>query len=522
MNLYSEFKKKLIRNYLTGSITAVAGVGAVFIFTTLTNAAREPKLAGILIISVLCMVIVESYFFNRQLKVIREFLSEESPSLKMTEKAYFYALDFPQKTVTRILGPHFLGITIPGAGLTALSIKYSLISAELIPYDYVVLACIGALLVAGMHALIEFFLTGKAVQPVIRHIQQLAAMQFGVHLTLARPVHLSIKRKIQISIVFIGTLPLILFALATQVRLDEISKILEEVPGMAGTAEFNKFADVSSSLTSSYWSWAVYVLLIGIIFAIIGALLLYRDMQQPMFELKTAMNEVKNGNSQTRLVNVYPDEFSVLFNGFNHMSDAIVKRDYENRLMLESFFSTFAATLDARDPYTAGHSLRVAELSVVIGKKAGLSQQQIFNLRKSALLHDIGKIGIPDGVLLKEGSLTEDEFTLIKRHTVIGADILSQVQPPEAMRALIPGVKYHHERYDGKGYPEGLTGNSIPLFGRIIAVADAFDAMTSDRPYKKGMTAEKALSIIEGGRGTQWDPYFADLFIQQMKLQRSS
>ncbi|MFC7373156.1 HD domain-containing phosphohydrolase [Fictibacillus iocasae] len=494
MNLFSEFKQKLVRNYLTGSITAVAGVGAVFIFSTLLPSREELiLLAAILALSTIIMAVSESWFFFRQVKVIKEFLTDDSPSLKKTENAYYYTLDFPAKTVKRILGPHFLGISIPGAGLSALAVYFGYLK---LPYSYIVFAIIGAVLVAGMHALIEFFLTGKAVQPIVRYIQNSAALQFGVHLTLKRPVHISIKRKIQLSIVFIGTFPLVLFALATQVHL------LEKEAG----------------ISSGYWSWAAYALVTGIIFAVTGAFLLYRDMQQPMFELKAAMNEVKNGNSQTRLVNVYPDEFSVLFNGFNHMSDAIVKRDYENRLMLESFFSTFAATLDARDPYTAGHSLRVADLSVVIGEKAGLSQQQLFNLRKSALLHDIGKIGIPDGVLLKEGTLTEIEFESIKKHPVIGAEILSQVQPPEAMRALMPGVKYHHERYDGKGYPEGLAGNSIPLFGRIIAVADAFDAMTSDRPYKKGMTFEKALLIIERGKGSQWDPYFADLFIEQMKM----
>lgn len=181
--------------------------------------------------------------------------------------------------------------------------------------------------------------------------------------------------------------------------------------------------------------------------------------------------------------------------------------------MLDSLFTLFAATLDARDPYTAGHSLRVAAYSVEIATAANLPHEQIELLRKSALLHDIGKIGIRDDVLLKEGRLTDEEFQIIQQHPVIGVHILSQVQLPKTLQPILPGVKYHHERYDGKGYPEGLVGEDIPLFGRIMAIADAYDAMTSDRPYRKGMPVEKALSILEEGMGTQWDATFTRLFL---------
>jgi len=144
---------------------------------------------------------------------------------------------------------------------------------------------------------------------------------------------------------------------------------------------------------------------------------------------------------------------------------------------------------------------------------ANLPYEQIELLRKSALLHDIGKIGIRDDVLLKEGRLTDEEFQIIQQHPVIGVHVLSQVQLPKTLQPILPGVKYHHERYDGKGYPEGLAGEDIPLFGRIMAIADAYDAMTSDRPYRKGMPVEKALSILEEGMGTQWDATFTRLFL---------
>jgi HD-GYP domain-containing protein (c-di-GMP phosphodiesterase class II) len=140
-------------------------------------------------------------------------------------------------------------------------------------------------------------------------------------------------------------------------------------------------------------------------------------------------------------------------------------------------------------------------------------------LKKSALLHDIGKIGVPDNVLLKDGRLTDEEYNLIKKHPEIGANIIKQVQGFSELPPLIEGILYHHERYDGKGYPEGLSGENIPLFGRIIAVADAYDAMTSNRPYRNGMLPEKALSIINEGKGTQWDPTFAEIFVNLKRIQ---
>jgi putative nucleotidyltransferase with HDIG domain len=174
--------------------------------------------------------------------------------------------------------------------------------------------------------------------------------------------------------------------------------------------------------------------------------------------------------------------------------------------------------LDARDPYTAGHSKRVAEFSVLIAKQCNWSSKDIDLLNKSALLHDIGKIGIRDDVLLKEGKLTNEEFDQIKRHPVIGEEIVKGVQLTEELLPILPGIKHHHERLDGCGYPDRLKGDEIPVFGRLIAVADAFDAMTSDRPYRKGMPIEKAFSILEEGKGTQWDPEFVDAFLGRMKV----
>jgi len=295
----------------------------------------------------------------------------------------------------------------------------------------------------------------------------------------------------------IGTSPLLLFTLAAQIRLGTLNE----------------------EMMTGYWGWAGLILLVDIIFTYTGARLLTHEVERPISHLYDAMNHVKDGRLKT-VQNVYSDEFSRLATGFNMMVRALQSREAQTRAMLDSYFVTLAVALDARDAYTAGHSLRVAEYSELIGRLSRMTEEDINVIRQSALLHDIGKIGIRDTVLLKEGRLTEEEFDQIKAHPVLGETILKQIEPKDALAPLLPGVRSHHERYDGKGYPDGLAGDDIPLLGRIIAVADAFDAMTSDRPYRKGMDVAKALSILEEGGGTQWDPEYARIFVDYMRNQR--
>lgn len=171
---------------------------------------------------------------------------------------------------------------------------------------------------------------------------------------------------------------------------------------------------------------------------------------------------------------------------------------------------TLRYTVEAKDPYTRGHSDRVSEFSVLIGKKLSLSEDQIKVLQVGGLFHDIGKIGIPDSILLKEAKLTDDEYSQIKNHPSIGAHILCNA---EVFKDIIPIVKHHHERYDGKGYPGKLVGDDIPYLARIAAVADTFDAMTSKRTYRDALPLEVVRAEIEKCSGTQFDPTIASAFI---------
>ena len=171
---------------------------------------------------------------------------------------------------------------------------------------------------------------------------------------------------------------------------------------------------------------------------------------------------------------------------------------------------TLRYTVEAKDPYTRGHSDRVAEYSVLIGEKLGLSDEDLKTLRVGGLFHDIGKIGIPDSILLKEANLTDDEYSEIKNHPSIGAHILCNA---EVFRNIIPIVKHHHERYDGRGYPGKLAGDDIPYFARIAALADAFDAMTSKRTYRNSLPIDIVREEIEKNLGTQFDPELGKLFL---------
>jgi HD-GYP domain-containing protein (c-di-GMP phosphodiesterase class II) len=202
-------------------------------------------------------------------------------------------------------------------------------------------------------------------------------------------------------------------------------------------------------------------------------------------------------------------EISELAETFNSMAsdieeyiDRLKKAAAENRELFLGSIRMLAAAIDEKDPYTRGHSGRVAKYSTIIGDGLGLNAEELDRLRISALLHDVGKIGVDDRVLKKPGKLTDEEFDLMKQHTVKGANIM---RPVAQLRDVLPGIELHHERMDGGGYPYGLAGDQIPLMARIIAVADTFDAITTNRPYQSAMDVDYALDRIRSLAVTKFD-----------------
>ncbi len=190
----------------------------------------------------------------------------------------------------------------------------------------------------------------------------------------------------------------------------------------------------------------------------------------------------------------------------------------EKETLLVEVVRTLVAAIEAKDPYTCGHSERVALYAQCLADQMGFNVDFTDDLYLSGLLHDVGKIGVPDAALKKTSGLTNSEFDLIKAHPDSGWAILCDLS---ALHYVLPGVLYHHERFDGLGYPDGLRGAAIPIEGRILSVADAYDAMTSDRPYRRGMPDKKAMQVLIDGAGTQWDPEVIQAFIQsQSRISR--
>lgn len=193
-----------------------------------------------------------------------------------------------------------------------------------------------------------------------------------------------------------------------------------------------------------------------------------------------------------------------------NLEDKVKEKAVQIEKLSFEIISTIASMIEAKDSYTKGHSVRVAEYSALLAKELGWKESDVQNLKYIALLHDIGKVGIPDNVLNKPEKLTDREFNIIKSHTTIGGDILKDI---ETIDDVDSGAKYHHERYDGKGYPSGLVGDHIPAVARIICIADSYDAMNSKRVYRDRLPADVIRRELVNGRGTQFDPDYLDVFV---------
>lgn len=194
-----------------------------------------------------------------------------------------------------------------------------------------------------------------------------------------------------------------------------------------------------------------------------------------------------------------------------HKSNDLKEAYSKLNLSYKSTVLALSKAIDARDTYTSGHSERVTQISLKIGQALGLSPDKLDTLEIAALFHDVGKIGIPDRILNKSEKLTDEEFNKIKEHPSIGVDILKTI---EFLDRTFPMILHHHEKYDGDGYPLGISGNSIPLESRIICVADSYDAMTSDRPYRNCLTHNVAIDELIKFKGIQFDPIIVEAFLK--------
>ena len=275
---------------------------------------------------------------------------------------------------------------------------------------------------------------------------------------------------------------------------------LEKARGDAGVNELNAQA-LKFVLVVTFAA-----LILGYVFAV--------GISTPIRALASSTRAISRGEFHERATVRGAAEISELAQTFNNMADDIEsfiarlkQAAQENRDLFLGSIRMLAAAIDEKDPYTRGHSDRVAKYSMLLGQQMGLSAEDLDRLRIASLLHDVGKIGVDDRVLKKPGSLTPEEFEVMKQHPTKGANIM---RPVAQLKDMLPGIELHHEHVDGRGYPYGLKGEAIPLMARVIAVADTLDAMTTNRPYQSAMELDDALSRIRKVAGTKFDVAVVD------------
>jgi putative nucleotidyltransferase with HDIG domain len=286
-----------------------------------------------------------------------------------------------------------------------------------------------------------------------------------------------------------STLPELNWAIVAQ-------RSLKQARDDAGVNDLNRQALAFVSVV------VLAAVLVGYFFAV--------GISGPIRGLAASTRAISRGEFHQRSPVRGASEISELAENFNKMAgdieeyiERLKESAEENRELFVGSIRMLAAAIDEKDPYTRGHSGRVAKYSTLIGRELGLSPEDLDKLRISALLHDVGKIGVEDRVLKKPGALTPEEFTLMKQHTVKGANIM---RPVSQLKNMLPGIELHHEHMDGRGYPYGLQGPQIPLMARIIGVADTLDAMTTNRPYQSAMDLDYALTKIKALAGSKFDP----------------
>jgi len=250
----------------------------------------------------------------------------------------------------------------------------------------------------------------------------------------------------------------------------------------------------------------------AMLLGVLAAFWIARALSDPIDQLSQQMRQMAEARDFSKKIprTGSSRELDAFTDTFNHLVTSLQAAEAQTELAYVGAIKALAAALDARDPYTAGHSERVSALSIMIGRQLNLDQEQLEILRLGALLHDIGKIGVADRVLQKNGPLTQEEFEIIKTHPTLGAHILRQIS---FLTPHIPIVELHHERPDGRGYPHGLIGHATPLLARIVHVADAFDAMTTARAYRPAQTPTHAISELWRYAGSQFDAEVVEAFV---------
>lgn len=278
--------------------------------------------------------------------------------------------------------------------------------------------------------------------------------------------------------------------------------------------------DESAALTSvaDMRRQTLMISFVAVILTIVTGFFFAKKLSQPVQELALGAHRIASGDFSRRIefrsrteLGRLGDSFNLMTDHLEHYINDLQRSADENRELFLGTVKSLAAAIDGKDPYTRGHSERVSRISVAIAQRLGIPDDECEKIRISALLHDVGKIAIDDKILKKPAALTDEEFEIMRQHPQKGYKIMSQIR---AMKEFLPGMYMHHEMVDGKGYPQGLTGEEIPVMAKVVAVADTFDAMTTDRPYQQAMKFEDAVARIQSFVGTRYDHDVVAAFVQ--------
>lgn len=298
------------------------------------------------------------------------------------------------------------------------------------------------------------------------------------------------------------------------------------VAGVAVAAAFPTVLVVSMALSSRDVGPVVIAGSVGLILSAALSIYIARRVASPLRKFDQAAMSIARGKFGVQVEVPPGTELTDLANTFNYMSAQIEAYDHETQRLYEDIEAGYLETMvalansiDSKDSYTRGHSQRVAEMAVEIGRELKLTERELKQLRYGGILHDIGKIGIVEAILLKKSSLTDEEMKVMRQHPSIGDSI---IQPVSFLKEIRAAVRCHHEWWNGTGYPDGLKGEKIPFIARVVSVADTWDACTTTRPYSRALPEDQALAVMEKLRGTHLDPSILDAFLKVIEKKRTA
>ena len=392
------------------------------------------------------VALLDLWWARRQLSEAQKVFLGQAEDLQEARQAYRNLVHWPLLSVARVMGPHLLA-TMAGF-LLAIDLAHRFGGFPTGPLDMLYLLPWYPIN-AALRAIIEYLVGASQSPRLLAYLRERFGDEVVVHPRLRIPFFF----KVLGVLLALGLLPLLQVALLVYFRLESTN-----LPGLV--------------------AWGLFS---GLLLMVAGGILLSREVARPLQAVLEGMQALQEGKSAVRVGEIAWDELADLTSGFNNLAQALEVERQRNLELYRDTVRTLAAAIDARDPYTRGHSQRVGAYAQLIALRLGWDSEKAYQLYITGLLHDIGKIRVPEAVLKKTSRLSAQERQLVESHPLIGYEIVRQSR---ALAAHLAGIRHHHERLDGSGYPDGLRGEAIPLEARILAVADIWDALTSHRPYR--------------------------------------